>query len=70
MRRLAALFLGLMALTGPALSAPIGVLVEERARVDYADSLPQEGAFEITVKEIRVLKTILSCLTNQTRRLK
>ncbi|MEP2846402.1 MAG: flagella basal body P-ring formation protein FlgA, partial [Alphaproteobacteria bacterium] len=51
MKRLAALFLGLMVLTGPALSAPIGVLVEERARTDYADSLPQDGEFEITVKD-------------------
>ncbi len=51
MKRLAALFLGLMMLTGHALSAPIGVLVEERARTDYADSLPQDGEFEITVKD-------------------
>ena len=44
MRRLAALFLGLMALTGPVLSAPIGVLVEERARVDYADISEEDRA--------------------------
>ena len=51
MQRIAALFLGLMVLTGPALSAPIGVLIEERARADYADSLPQDGEFDITVQD-------------------
>lgn len=52
MRRLGAFLLGVMLLAGPAFAAPLAVLVEERARSDYADSLPPEGAFEITVKEL------------------
>ena len=50
MKRLGAFLLGVILLAGPALSAPVGVLVEERARADYADSLPLDGEFEITVK--------------------
>ncbi len=51
MKRLGAILLGVMLLLGPALAAPVGVLVEERARSDYADSLPPEGEFEVTVKD-------------------
>ncbi|SDG46576.1 flagellar basal body P-ring formation chaperone FlgA [Sulfitobacter delicatus] len=51
MTRLGAFLLGVMLLAGPALAAPLGVLVEERARSDYADSLPPEGEFEVTVKD-------------------
>ena len=51
MTRLGAFLLGVMLLAGPALAAPLGVLVEERARSDYADSLPPEGEFEVTIKD-------------------
>ena len=51
MTRLGAFLFGVMLLAGPALAAPLGVLVEERARSDYADSLPPEGEFEVTVKD-------------------
>ena len=51
MTRLGAILLGVMLLAEPSLAAPVGVLVEERARSDYADSLPPEGEFEVTVKD-------------------
>ncbi|NUH64947.1 flagellar basal body P-ring formation protein FlgA [Sulfitobacter sp. S0837] len=51
MKRLGAILLGVMLLAEPSLAAPVGVLVEERARSDYADSLPPEGEFEVTVKD-------------------
>ena len=51
MTRLGAILLGAILLAVPALAAPIGVLVEERARADYAESLPLDGEYQITVKD-------------------
>ncbi|MBW4961660.1 flagellar basal body P-ring formation chaperone FlgA [Sulfitobacter sp. CW3] len=51
MRYLAAILMALVMLAGPALSAPINVLIEERARADYGSDLPDAGEFDITVKD-------------------
>ena len=51
MRVLATLLATLLMLAGPALSAPVAVLIEERARSDYGADLPVAGEFEIKVKD-------------------
>jgi flagellar basal body P-ring formation protein FlgA len=51
MRYLAAILTVLVMLAGPALSASVNVLIEERARADYGSDLPDVGDFAITVKD-------------------
>lgn len=51
MRYLAVILLALLAVAGPLAAAPLAVLIEERARADYSESLPDAGEFAITVKD-------------------
>ena len=51
MRLLTTLLVALLALAHPALAAPIDVLIEERARADYAADLPDASEFEIILAE-------------------
>ena len=51
MRRLGAFLIGVMLMAAPAWAVDLTVLVEERARADYADVLPPDGEFQITVKD-------------------
>ena len=51
MRVLTIIGLFLLALAQPALAAPVAVLIEERARADYAADLPDDSAFEVILAE-------------------
>lgn len=51
MRVLLAILIPLMVLAGPILSAPLAVLIEERARAQYDAFVPDAGEFDITVKD-------------------
>ena len=51
MRRLGVTLAALLAWASPALCDRLDVLIEERARTDYGDALPDTGVFDITVKD-------------------